>query len=334
MSLFGSLRDKVSRKSRSRSVSPSPSFSATGPEIKPSTVNEPPPPPYTPVASSSSAVAPPIITVNAAREASPARSFASASSDRSVTSAEDPYAFLSTFDTIFLIDDSSSIQGSRWAEVQALLSSISPICTAHDSNGIDIYFLNAKNTHLHRYSHNEHGAKGYCNITTPSQVTEIFSEVQPRGATPIGKRLSDILWPYVREFERSAALPGNTPEDSGVKPVNMIVITDGTPTDDPESIIISVAKKLDALEAPPHQLGIQFFQVGNDPRAAEYLRDLDDGLAEQANVRDMVDTATWESSGRRALSAEAILKVVLGAVVKRLDRRAVDGSRRGGRLAA
>ena len=37
------------------------------------------------------------------------------------------------------------------------------------------------------------------------------------------------------------------------------------------------------------------------------------------------------SSGRGALSADAILKVVLGAVVKRLDRRRTSGeSRRGG----
>lgn len=41
-------------------------------------------------------------------------------------------------------------------------------------------------------------------------------------------------------------------------------------------------------------------------------------------VRDMVDTATFDAgSGRshnRVLTGEGILKVVLGAVVKRLDR--------------
>lgn len=330
MSFFGSIRDKMSsKKGRSRSISPNPSFSEAGQKTKPNTVKEPPPPPYTPVASASNAVAPPIITVNPPRVASPAGSFASARSNRSITSTEDPYAFLSSFDTIFLIDDSGSMRGSRWGEVQSLLASISRICTSHDSDGIDVYFLNSKNTGRDR-----DGAMGYCNITTPDQVTDLFRKVHPHGVTPIGERLSDILWPYVREFERCAGLPGNTPENCGVKPVNMIVITDGAPTDDPEAIIISVAKKLDVLEAPPHQLGIQFFQVGNDAQATEYLRDLDDGLAKQANVRDMVDTATWESSGRQKLSADAILKVVLGAVVKRLDRRAVDGSRRGGRLAA
>lgn len=107
-----------------------------------------------------------------------------------------------------------------------------------------------------------------------------------------------------------------------MKPLNIIVITDGMPTDDPESVIIAAARKLDQLEAPAWQVGIQFFQVGNEIGATEALKELDDGLAEMGNVRDMVDTVPF-AAGQR-LSADRILKVVLGAVNRRLDRRNVS----------
>jgi len=253
----------------------------------------------------------------------------SALSNPSITSAEDKYAFLSSFDTVFLIDDSASMQGDRWKETKAALLAITPICTDHDANGIDIYFLNR------RSNTNRSDPGGWCNIRTKSEVEALFNQVSPRGGTPLGTRINQILMPYLRRYEDAVKRTGK-PEECGVKPVNIITITDGEPTDDPEAIIIDVARKLDKLEAPPHQVGIQLFQVGGDKDATRYLMELDDGLAEAGNVRDIVDTVSFDKrAGReRALSADAILKVVLGAVVKRLDRRRMSGeSRRAGHLA-
>ncbi|KAK4101866.1 hypothetical protein N658DRAFT_495797 [Parathielavia hyrcaniae] len=356
MSLFGSIKDKLSKKSRSRSPSPTPSFTSRGsapPVAPPSTdtkpgANDPPPPPYSAFAPTTGAgPAPPTIAVHPPRQPSPAPSFSSARSNPSITSAEDPYAFLSSFDTVFLLDDSGSMAGRSWREVKDVLLKITPVCTSHDANGIDVYFLNARNpTSSSRFggaaSGDNNPAGGFCNITTDHQVETLFKSVRPTGATPLGTRINAILKPYLREYERAVARTGN-PEACGVKPVNMIVITDGAPTDDPESVIISLAKKLDALEAPPYQVGIQFFQVGNDVEATRALKELDDGLSEQGGgIRDMVDTVSWEGGGgggggggaERVLSADAILKVVLGAVVKRLDRRMLSGeSARRNRLA-
>ena len=87
---------------------------------------------------------------------------------------------------------------------------------------------------------------------------------------------------------------------------------------------MAVAKKLDQLEAPPYQVGVQFFQVGNEPGAREALEELDDGLSElvEGGVRDIVDTVTWASTeGSISLTGELILKCLLGAVNRRLDRR-------------
>ena len=208
-----------------------------------------------------------------------------------VSTADDRYAFLNTFDTIFLIDDSGSMAGRSWRETAAALETITPICVAHDSDGIDIYFLNAK------------ASPHFRNVTSAATVREIFSTVRPQGGTPTGQRLNQILAPYLR---RCQANPDNT------KPLNIIVITDGEPSDDVESVIIGAAKKLDRMDAPAWQVGIQFFQVGREPGAREHLKQLDDELGQLAGddeLRDIVDTVPFLGDGDAELTADGIMKV-------------------------
>ncbi|CAK3857485.1 Hypothetical predicted protein [Lecanosticta acicola] len=217
--------------------------------------------------------------------------------------ADDPYAFLTSFDTIFLIDDSGSMAGGRWRETGLALETITPICTAHDADGIDIYFLNHTDSPFHH------------NITNASTVREIFQTVRPRGATPTGQRLNALLKPYLHAYQRH---PDTT------KPINLICITDGEPSDDVESPLIAAAKKLDRLDAPAWQVGVQFFQVGRDDEAKKHLKQLDDELAEISgddDLRDIVDTVPFTGAEGTYLSGDGILKVVLGAVNRRLDRK-------------
>lgn len=216
---------------------------------------------------------------------------------------DDPYAFLSTFDTVFLIDDSGSMEGQSWQECASALEAITPICTAHDSDGIDIHFLNARESPHHK------------NVTLASTVHEIFSAVRPSGGTPTGQVLNRIIKEYFRKIE--AAGPATS---MPVKPMNLIVITDGVPSDDVESVLVRAAQRLDAMDADPWQLGVQFVQVGQEQGAKEHLEGLDDELtALGGGCRDIVDTVPFNTG--RTLSADMILKVVLGAVNKRLDRR-------------
>lgn len=238
----------------------------------------------------------------------------SASTPHTATSeqADDPYAFLSTFDTVFLIDDSGSMAGRSWRECASAIASITPICTSHDKDGIDIHFLNSPDSPHHR------------NVTLASTVQEIFSSVRPSGGTPTGQRLNQILKPYLRDLEeqdqrkKRGGLAAQTAHE--VKPLNVIVVTDGVPSDDVESVLLRAAQKLDALDAEPWQLGVQFVQVGEEQGAKEHLEGLDDDLSSLGKgCRDIVDTVPFVQG--QGLTAETILKVVLGAVNKRLDRR-------------
>lgn len=225
----------------------------------------------------------------------------------------------------------------RWEQTRKALEAIVPICTAHDSDGIDIYFLNTPDS------------LKFLNVTSLDAVREIFGKVSPGGATMTGKRLGDIIGPYLEKLEEhhraerdSTVIIRTTKTNTNtetkikikIKPLNIIVITDGCPTDGKrlESVIVEAATKLDNLESPGWQVGIQFFQVGGDRNARQSLMLLDDKLKDNYQIRDMVDTVPWkedeaqheqQQEEQSRFDGPFILKVVTGAVNRRLDRRGV-----------
>ncbi|WWC73748.1 uncharacterized protein I206_107720 [Kwoniella pini CBS 10737] len=220
---------------------------------------------------------------------------------------EDALEMLRDYDTVLLVDDSTSMAGQRWSEARQALMEVSEIAARYDENGVDIYFLNSKRV-----------GKG---IRAAHEVEDLFRGLEPKGATPTGMRLESILREYMARLERSQ-LP-SSPSINGktegiIKPMNLIVVTDGAPTDDPESVLIACAKRLDRGEFPLYQVGIQFLQIGNDSEAREALQELDDGLVAAHGVRDIVDTVPYDGE---EMSAGLIIKTLLGGINRRLDRR-------------
>ncbi|PMD12221.1 hypothetical protein NA56DRAFT_695643 [Hyaloscypha hepaticicola] len=225
-------------------------------------------------------------------------------------SGEDPYAFLTTFDTTLLIDDSGSMAGRSWREVSQALAVIAPIVSSHDDDGLDLYFMNYKSAD--GGSPNEGiAAGGYRGIKRAATVTEIFARVRPQGGTLTGTRVHNILKPYLAKLEAEMAA------GKEMKLLNLIVLTDGVPSDDVEAVLLLATKKLDKLDASPYQVGVQFFQVGNEEGVKEALEELDDRLSElvEGRVRDIVDTVTWtggssQSEGSVGLTGDRILKAI------------------------
>ncbi|PWI65110.1 hypothetical protein PCL_07409 [Purpureocillium lilacinum] len=257
---------------------------------------------------------------------------------------DDPHYFLYLFDTVFLVDDSTSMLGSRWREVSSALRQITPVCTSHDDDGIDIHFINrrsSENTTTSNHSGNDgisslsggsgKACGGYYNIKDPLAVDALFQRLRPCGPTHTRGRIEDILDPYFAQLESAKDV-------QNVRPLNLIVITDGMPGPCPQPqpvsyscggfgsssevthnphlpdpAIVRYAKRLDQLRAPAWQVGVQFLQVGNDLAATASLRGLDDGLARRYGVRDIVDTLKFGDGDYKTLTAEEILKAVLGA---------------------
>lgn len=61
-------------------------------------------------------------------------------------------------------------------------------------------------------------------------------------------------------------------------------------------------------------------QVGNDPKATAFLRELDDSLTHTYHIRDIVDTTSSTALGG-ALSADSLIKVLLGGINRRVDKK-------------
>lgn len=274
-------------------------------------------------------------------------------SSNNASSETDQFRFLAEFDTLFLIDDSSSMswddagntqpqrgQLSRWQQTSKVIEQIVPVCMRYDDDGVDIYFLNDP-YHFsfedrHRgedcWSRTGNSAEGkathaYIGVGNADHVRNIFNARSPALSTPTGKRLGDIMRTYVNCYEMRQNEGKGPP-----KPLNIIVITDGAANDQQElrEVVVREAERLDSLSAPYHQLGVQFFQVGKDQGAAKCLHQLDDDLVSYRagkELRDIVDCITYEQlsiegSGSE-LTADVILKVVLGSVNKHLDNQRI-----------
>ncbi|THU91885.1 hypothetical protein K435DRAFT_967917 [Dendrothele bispora CBS 962.96] len=211
-------------------------------------------------------------------------------------------SILKGFDTVIIVDDSSSMRdGGRWTEAGNALSELADFAGQYDADGLDIYFLN-----------NEAVGK---NIRNAEQVREMFSKVQPCGVTNIGASLEKLLYEYIDLLDDTEEKEGKSALRK-IKPVNYIVITDGEATDDPESVIVQAAKRLDVKFRPMTQVGIQFVQIGPLQSAARFLERLDDTLGRKHRIRDIVDTTRY--SGRK-ISAEMLIKILVGGINRRVD---------------
>ncbi|OSD04552.1 hypothetical protein PYCCODRAFT_1354384, partial [Trametes coccinea BRFM310] len=216
---------------------------------------------------------------------------------------EDALTTLQKYNTVIIVDDSGSMRGALWEEARDALATLADVAAKYDSDGIDLVFLNSNKRGL--------------NLKDSAQVQRIFNSVAPHGATPIGEKLEELLLFYLKSLDAANEAGGLTAVKA-IKPVNYIVITDGAPTDDPASVIAAAAKRLDDGRYPLSQVGIQFVQIGNNRSATEYLRTLDDELQNEYKVRDIVDTTPY-LGGR--LSADTIIKILLGGINRRVDRR-------------
>ncbi|KAF8462904.1 hypothetical protein BDZ91DRAFT_319504 [Kalaharituber pfeilii] len=233
---------------------------------------------------------------------------------------DDDFALLRRFDTIFLIDDSASMNlttstlknpKSHWSEVRDVLTAIVGLCAEFDQNGVDVHFINSSLTSTKFSGHNIKDAKGVM------KLFEARAKHGIRGSTPTAEALDLIIKPYLKECAESSKLNSKLP-----KPRNIIILTDGEANNNHKlkKNLIGYAKQLDKIGAPPEQLGIQFFQVGNLDGVQDFFAWLDNGLSEQNECRDIIDTKSTEEMGEEGLTGRRILTTVLGGVNRRLDK--------------
>jgi len=108
--------------------------------------------------------------------------------------------------------------------------------------------------------------------------------------TPTAKRLSDILQIHIARLDDAL---GRREEYSKIKPLDLIIITDGEASafsskslhyipcsgiltslsgDDPKNVLVKIAAELKPKKHHPNIIGIQFVQIGEDQKARKELR--------------------------------------------------------------
>ena len=177
---------------------------------------------------------------------------------------------LSLYHPIIYCDDSGSMAADdRYLKQRDLVSRIARIATkiVPDDLGVELRFINSRITKS--------------NMTT-DQIDQTLESVSPRGGTKIGTTLkNDILKPFV--YDRLADA-----KDPFKRPYLVCVITDGEPTNEPQSTfkdaIVECRTTLDSHKYDPTSVMFCVSQIGDDPAAEAFL----DALRNDASIQDVV----------------------------------------------
>lgn len=168
-----------------------------------------------------------------------------------------------------------------------------------DDDGIVVRFMNSQ-------------AQGN-GIRSAADAAALLGQVNFGGTTPLAASMSSkVLGGVVMASASRGQL---------AKPVLVITITDGEPTDSPKDAILQVIRDARSRLAPqygPKAVAFQFAQVGRDARAQAFLGKLD----KDPSVGDVIDCTSYfeqeaEEYARKGvtLSVEAwLLKLMVGAI--------------------
>ncbi|KAH7099323.1 hypothetical protein BKA62DRAFT_314462 [Auriculariales sp. MPI-PUGE-AT-0066] len=211
-------------------------------------------------------------------------------------------AYLTSYDTVFLLDDSAYLKQSDWAEIRNALLTIMEEAMRFDADGISVRFLNDPDF--------------IDNTKNTSAVQQLVSQVQPGGNALISQKLRVLIDEH---NERSIRAQGISLKALyNVKPLNIIVLTNGDFIEPPVAIIrrlrpaLLVAQQIPMSQDVERRIGIQFVQVGSNLEAMKALENLDTLLPKN---EDMIDTVRWDGT----VTPSKLYKILLGSVHRGMD---------------
>lgn len=194
-------------------------------------------------------------------------------------------------DYTLIIDKSGSMSindrpggKTRWESARESTLALAKECEKIDPDGITVYLFSMR-------------FRRYDNVTA-DKVNKIYAENDPMGRTDLASVLYDAVDNY---FERKAAGQAKANGET------ILVITDGEPDDYKAvmRVIIEASRKIERDE----ELGISLIQVGNDRKATQFLKALDDQLESAGAQFDIVDTITMDDMQGLSL-AEVLLNAI------------------------
>ena len=194
-------------------------------------------------------------------------------------------------DYTLIIDKSGSMSindqpggKTRWDAAQESTLALARKCEQFDPDGITVYLFSGR-------------FRRYDNVTS-DKVSQVYQENEPMGRTDLASVLQDAIADYLNRKASGEAKPNGE---------TILVITDGEPDDRKAvmRVIIEASRQLDRDE----ELAISLIQVGNDRKATEFLKALDDQLESAGAKFDIVDTVTIDDMEDMTL-AEVLLNAI------------------------
>lgn len=175
----------------------------------------------------------------------------------------------------------------RIDDLKLVLTRAVNVATMFDDDGISIRFMNPQQPPKQPFAHGELDG-----IKTEAQVEQIIAKTTFSGKTPLGERLrTNVLQPLVLEKAHARQLQ---------KPVLVITITDGQPTDEQpqnslQNVIASTAEQLKRTSYGQGALSLQIAQAGNDQEAMNFLARLDS----DPQIGHLIDCTSSQSSSMK-----------------------------------
>jgi hypothetical protein len=209
-------------------------------------------------------------------------------------------------DVVIYCDDSGSMKfedgGDRWyKDLKTIIELSAQICTMFDTDGISLRFMN--------------NPESRDNIRNPQEVSTVINSMEPNGVTPMGQELErKIVQPYFQLLQQQR---GNL---TSMKPLLVLIITDGVPTDTPRertrNVIAGMRQQLIANGLAGSEINYQFAQVGRDRGAQQFLDQLDNdpviGSFIDATSYYEFEEEQWARKGVTLTPYLYILKLLLG----------------------
>ncbi|MCJ1262509.1 hypothetical protein MMC22_002379 [Lobaria immixta] len=235
---------------------------------------------------------------------------------------------LALFDIIFYIDNSGSMvfaTDGRIDDLKLVLTRAVSVATIFDDDGISVRFMNPQQPPKQPFVQGELDG-----IRTESQVEQIIAKATFSGKTPLGERLrTNVLEPLVLRKAHERQLQ---------KPVLVITITDGQPTDELpqntlQNVIVSAAEQLKRTTYGQGALSLQIAQAGNDQDAMNFLARLDNDplVGGLVDYFEHEEEEMLKSTPPVTLTPDLwLVKMLLGAIDSSYDTQDEKGSRQQG----
>lgn len=198
----------------------------------------------------------------------------------------EPFHCLFPESLLIISDNSGSMvfaTDGRMDDLKLVLARAVNVATMFDEDGISVRFMNPQQLPKQPFGPGELDG-----IRTESQLDQIIAKATFSGKTPLGEKLhANVLEPLILKRAHDRQLQ---------KPVLVITITDGQPTDElPQNtlqkVILSAAEQLKRTVYGQGALSLQIAQAGNDQEAMNFLARLDS----DPQVGHLVDCTSSQS---------------------------------------